>query len=272
MGASNFAQYQPTPDPTAAFREAIDRASWEHGNGGYTGTIAEKRSFVVIDPTPRSLSDAEERARDLINANDPRIDDKWGPAGAIAVTDDATPASTSTRTVTVRNDDPNLLLALRREQHLELVRAALGRSLAKDERVVGARLLSVDVKLREQHAPAEEPATIAYVVTGYGYQGPRHADLAAARVEMAALADRARHDLQSALARVTPDGSVPKLDRPTEYAIHALVGSGFGQSRLERATLAHDGETLTFEATIARYASDPNAKTTGWLFFGWASD
>lgn len=271
MGSNVFCQYQPTPDPAAAFREAAERAAYENGHGGYTGSLAEKRSYTVIDKLPRSRSDAQAYASALIDANDERVNDKWGPAGALAVADDPAPATTSTRTVTVRNDDPKTLLALRPDRHLELAREKLARSLAPNERVTAARLVSVDVALREQHEPMPQPVEVVYAVTGYGYQGVRHATLEAARAELAALADRARVDLQRALARIAPDGRVPPVERPTEYRIQTLVGSGFGQSAMERTTLVHDGETLTLEATIARYAHDPNAKTVGWLFFGWAS-
>jgi hypothetical protein len=60
----------------AAFREA-----W--GGQEYTGTIAEKDSFVMID-LPAG-EDAEAYAYSLIDANDPRIADKYGPAGCIEV-------------------------------------------------------------------------------------------------------------------------------------------------------------------------------------------
>ena len=48
---------------------------------GYTGTIYEKRSFVLID-LPKG-KDPMKYAQELISKEDPRVDDKWGPAGAI---------------------------------------------------------------------------------------------------------------------------------------------------------------------------------------------
>jgi len=49
--ASNSSK-QPYKAPTAraAFDGAVEDAKYEHGHGGYTGTIAEKQSFVMIDP------------------------------------------------------------------------------------------------------------------------------------------------------------------------------------------------------------------------------
>jgi hypothetical protein len=48
---------------------------------GYSGTIAEKNNFVMID-LPKG-EDAYKYAEKLIDDGDRRIDDKWGPAGCI---------------------------------------------------------------------------------------------------------------------------------------------------------------------------------------------
>ena len=58
-------------------------ARYEHGHGGYTGTIAEKDDFIMINcPTDK---DPYDFATELINTDDSRIDDKWGSAGCIAL-------------------------------------------------------------------------------------------------------------------------------------------------------------------------------------------
>jgi hypothetical protein len=95
-----------------AFRAARDEALYEHGHGGYSGTIAEKHSFEVIDPHPfcgrgsvtiddydgkarvprprtirTALPTAQEAAkvaRFLFNTDDRRVSDKWGPASCVA--------------------------------------------------------------------------------------------------------------------------------------------------------------------------------------------
>lgn len=64
-----------------AFDAAVKEAQWEHGHGGYSGTIAEKRSFRLLTvptgmkPLDYARSDA---ALDL-------VDDKGGPAGCVAL-------------------------------------------------------------------------------------------------------------------------------------------------------------------------------------------
>ncbi|MEU3452254.1 hypothetical protein ABZ671_01225 [Micromonospora sp. NPDC006766] len=88
MGADEFQQYADGADPAEAFRDACEEARHEYGHRGYTGTLAEKDDYIVIEgkPTPREL--AEALASRLVRDDDPRIRDKWGPAGAIAVAAD----------------------------------------------------------------------------------------------------------------------------------------------------------------------------------------
>lgn len=93
MGASSFQVIVKIKDgeaksEQAAFNEAVREAQYDSGHGGYTGTIAEKRSFTRVGSV---ATEAEGWA--LVNAlfekNDSRIDDKWGPAGSIKVGADA---------------------------------------------------------------------------------------------------------------------------------------------------------------------------------------
>jgi hypothetical protein len=67
-----------------AFAVAREHAINRHGGCGYTGTIAEKTDFVFIG-TSGTVGGALDSAKRLINNRDPRIDDKWGPAGCIRV-------------------------------------------------------------------------------------------------------------------------------------------------------------------------------------------
>lgn len=83
MGAETFIHHSAYPDPDQAFKEAVNDAAYDHGHAGYTGTIAEKDSFTIITHAPLDFEAAEELADQLICAADPRINDKWGPAGAI---------------------------------------------------------------------------------------------------------------------------------------------------------------------------------------------
>jgi hypothetical protein len=86
MGSQTFFTSAKGKTPKDAFAEARRRAEYDSGHGGYTGTIAEKHEFVMIEvPTGR---DFREFTSELIEKGDRRVDDKWGPAGCVKISDD----------------------------------------------------------------------------------------------------------------------------------------------------------------------------------------
>jgi hypothetical protein len=85
MGADIFFYKATGSSAKDAFITAINQARAEHGDGGYTGTIAEKRRFTMIE-LPEG-KDPLLYAGDLLENDDRRIGDKWGPAGCIKLPD-----------------------------------------------------------------------------------------------------------------------------------------------------------------------------------------
>lgn len=83
MGACDFYSLSKGKTAQEAFDNAFDNAAYEHGHGGYTGTIAEKSEFTMID-LPAGM-DAQEYAELLMLKDDRRVADKWGPAGCIQI-------------------------------------------------------------------------------------------------------------------------------------------------------------------------------------------
>ena len=83
MGAADFYTVSQGKTARDAFNNAVDQARFDHGHAGYTGGVAEKHEFVMVQ-TPAG-SDPHEYAGRLIDQSDPRIRDKWGPAGCIAL-------------------------------------------------------------------------------------------------------------------------------------------------------------------------------------------
>jgi len=83
MGACDFWHRETGIDPETAFARARESAAWEHGHGGYTGTIAEKSDFIMIN-VPKGTN-PEDYAQKLLDEDDPRIADKWGPAGCVCL-------------------------------------------------------------------------------------------------------------------------------------------------------------------------------------------
>jgi hypothetical protein len=86
MGACNFEEVARGDSAREAFRTAVKEAEYEYGHRGYTGTIAEKDSFTRI-PLPEGV-DPYDYAQLLIDNDDERISDKWGPAGCIDLGND----------------------------------------------------------------------------------------------------------------------------------------------------------------------------------------
>lgn len=81
MGATTFCNRQKGTTARQAFADAREEAYYRFGHDGYTGSIAEKSKFMMI-ALPEG-EDAMTYAWKLIDEGDPRVDDKWGPAGCI---------------------------------------------------------------------------------------------------------------------------------------------------------------------------------------------
>lgn len=98
MGAANFEVKSWGRDPRHAFNNAVEDARYEHGHGGYTGTIAEKMGYELVD-LPEGV--APEQVLDWVGDFDAANKthpvehdrlvyrchkiwaDKWGPALAL---------------------------------------------------------------------------------------------------------------------------------------------------------------------------------------------
>ena len=149
MGANSFyTEVQGEPDVKAAFAKAKRDSQFERGHGGFTGEIAEKHDFVIVTTKVCSGHEASELADRLINEQDPRIDDKWGPAGAIPIVSDF-------RHETIRIKRPTSRLSdhLSAGNLLELAKPSLrlrrGETLVEARRVVTTdREISIDATIR----------------------------------------------------------------------------------------------------------------------------
>lgn len=85
MGASTFETHGYGKTPLEAFQKAVEEAQYLHGHDGYTGTIAEKESFVLIPVPEEYKARPMDYAYKLMEDDDERIEDKWGPAGCVLV-------------------------------------------------------------------------------------------------------------------------------------------------------------------------------------------
>ena len=81
MGGSDFTNYYiGNKDPKAAFQEIVERAIYNYGHSGYSGTIKEKDGFEILTkPDGKDLSDFIDEKMDE--------NDKWGAAYCIELKD-----------------------------------------------------------------------------------------------------------------------------------------------------------------------------------------
>jgi hypothetical protein len=84
MGAQDFSnEYHGDATMEDAYSEIVSQALWEHGHGGYTGTIGETRGVILDPKVSKPLTEEELQAhlKDWWDNEDgPQ---KWGPAWAI---------------------------------------------------------------------------------------------------------------------------------------------------------------------------------------------
>lgn len=101
MGAEVFVNFSEGKTAQAAFDAAVERALYDYGHAGYTGTIGEKHEFIMVDPPEnvdqmnhadleewcyQQIDSAIQQSRDEgTNAKLPPWDDKWGPAACVKV-------------------------------------------------------------------------------------------------------------------------------------------------------------------------------------------
>ena len=111
MGAETFYTIEKGKNAKEAFNRAVEEAQWNHGHGGYSGSIAEKREYTEFtrpkgmrEKTVRTLMHdlmdfhfGDDKKKNRIAKKYPKFptytltnmaktfDDKWGPAVCMEV-------------------------------------------------------------------------------------------------------------------------------------------------------------------------------------------
>ena len=83
MGTAEFTASGIGSTAEEAFDNAVRQAQYDHGHNGYTGTIAEKDNFVEITVPDKYKDRPQLFAYELMENDDKRIRNKWGPACCI---------------------------------------------------------------------------------------------------------------------------------------------------------------------------------------------
>lgn len=90
MGADTFSNRVKGNSAKEAFHTAVEQARYDYGHAGYTGTIAEKDSFVMLQVSPEKLEELKNAAWFDYSGDDAlweKVGNKWGPAGCIDLGD-----------------------------------------------------------------------------------------------------------------------------------------------------------------------------------------
>lgn len=255
MGACTFSDFQQGSDAKSAFSEAVSDSRYENGAGGYSGSLAEKSSFHVIQSNPVSLTEANRIAERLIEAEDPRIDDKWGPAGAIPVLDDSA-ISRRSRTVTVKHLEDGYVMP---EQLLKLAAPLV--PLKAGERIENVKIVKDDIRRRPVVKATEGKSSTRYYIVPRGATS-LHGAIAHPTVAAA------RKALTEHLKAKASEGGQP-LHKDLEivgFVRRDGTGSGLVTGQLELKS-----RTLKLEVSVVKTDPKKGSAVAGWLFFGWAS-
>lgn len=264
MGACGFVTWANGVTADAAFDTAVREARFENGHGGYTGTVAEKSSFTILDRRVRSLRGAREYADSLLRVEpmDPRISSKWGPAGAVPFCE--TPDSGSSSRVVeftcrvtgsdvggAHGSPVDLWVARGAAQRQAEAKCRAGEFVSRVE--VGCGPVAVKTR-KEDYATKGSKSTVYRVQ----FTSPT-----IATTDYPTMA-QARAALRERLAMCEANNT------PATGEVVALVMRDGGESlAVGSVTVPHADWKVT--ATIGKETLPDRAQPTGWVFFGMAS-
>lgn len=257
MGSTTFEHYAAGVDPKDAFSRAREEAGYDSGHGGYSGTIVEKGDFTIITRTPLLDMEAAALARRLVNDGDPRINDKWGPAGAIPIIKVPADAK-ATRIAPIAFDIPGGLDWGPKEKEVE--KAVRSMKLKAGEQIVDWRITKDTPGRAKVTAVAPKGATMTkYIVKGSVKHGTWETGF-----------------LSQAEARTWATETMKNdefhwRDDTTTWEIEGVSRRIDGEPlvRLVREVGKHLIE-VDVEVRLAGFSTE-GKNPTGWLFFGWAS-
>lgn len=85
MGATNFMCVGGGMSAQEAFQDAREYALHENGHGGYTGTVAEKSSFRIVECSDLSEDGIVNLCKTIMDDESHWAQEKYGPAACIEI-------------------------------------------------------------------------------------------------------------------------------------------------------------------------------------------
>lgn len=266
MGACDFVDLVKEPDLEKAFNKAVDSAQYEHGHGGYSGSIAEKGNYVVINAKPRTEAEAfkfadavmsaewNEAATQAERAAYQQVRDKWGPAGAIAVC------------TSVANDMDEISVTVDVDPVSDPSKIKWEALLRAEGKLKSGDVLDrINVVEKNERTRLEAKRTEGTAITRYFYVQPR--------VPNGRLIERGdpRNWLSGFMSMADWRAHAKRMAKEYggRYETFAITRR-FDDEPLDVVEAVVTKRKMTVKASIIR-ASNRQLTTDAWLFFGWAS-
>lgn len=249
MGACDFYESSSYPDANKAFQSITENARYEHGSGGYSGTIAEKSDFTILTHTPQSPEE--------LQALQEKYDDgdKWGPAYAAPYAESSLGKE---RTVKVR------------AKSYKEAEAALAVKLKdKSFKIKEMKAVNPPHSLKITTAKFPGKPKIKYQATNVrGLFDTAAKALAAGRKRMKALKDEGHYTKNAGFLSVKEITVVPCIVVEREGG---SISDEYGQTSTALSTIkiGLSDKVVTWEATVVMRKL--TGKIAGWAFWGWAS-
>jgi hypothetical protein len=275
MGADFFTETGSGSNVEQAFDNATEQSRYDHGSEGYTGTLAEKGDYTVVDRAVRWEKDAADFAE--TNANHPLVADKWGPAGAIPFAVPSKSEVPESRVVTVDvvvKGDPAVGAQDEWSAHRDAVENAVAAKvrLRKGERIVRTENKNIAPTYRATSVATEGKAVTRFVVDGLRGRNTWETGFASQSEARKALTNWItnppvpRNEWDAAAVRDVVSTRIPESET---YEVTSVTRRETGQP-LVIVTRELVKAVYTVEVTVEKIVPVPN-RIDGWLFFGWAS-
>ena len=238
-GGQDFVNFVEVPDVARAFKEVVTNARYEHGHGGYSGTIAEKGSYRIRQDAPMGRVEAYRFVDKDINNND-----KWGPAFAVPV-GETKPGTTKKVTIKVQASHRHYVIEKATDALMEKFKAP-GKSV------------SVKIGAFQVLKAGKLPEILATKGTQDGYRVRSNTLHEYSLKPMYASRAEAIAALKEYLLREKPT-------KGAQYTIEKF-------KVLDVLTIGDTSKTEdTYEVEAEVTVSSTSSKIIGWIFYGVAS-
>ena len=200
MGASGVVNLIEGKTPASAYSNAVQQARYEHGAGGYTGSIAESDGYVMHSARTLLRWEAEQVANQLLHSDKVR---KWGPTVLIPVAD-----AVSTRKISVAIDTTSVKDY---EEKNALILAAIRSKLRAGESIESAQW-DTETKTKVVMTAAEGDTKTVYIVKDkYGRDSAQFTTLTAAKAAAKSALERSKYAEAFIITKQTVKGDSEAL-------------------------------------------------------------